>query len=56
MQVSRLMWQKTVQITAKRKPRLRYAMARGSILAIVLKVLVHWKLFEAIIVHQLSKK
>ncbi|GAB2567691.1 SDR family oxidoreductase [Gracilibacillus alcaliphilus] len=47
---------KIVLITQKRKPRLRYAMGKGAALAIALKSLLPWKIFEAVIIKQIHKK
>ncbi|WP_066190556.1 SDR family oxidoreductase [Gracilibacillus timonensis] len=47
---------KIVNISAKRKPRLRYAMGRGSMLAVILTGLLPWRWLEALIRWQLRKK
>ncbi|WP_130860507.1 SDR family oxidoreductase [Gracilibacillus phocaeensis] len=47
---------KIVNIAAKRKPRLRYAMGRGSTLAVMAKGLLPWRWLEALIKWQLRKK
>lgn len=47
---------KIVKISAKRKPRLRYSMGRGSTLAVMLKGLLPWRWLEALIRWQLRKK